>query len=108
MQGVLLRLGVSIHAPAGGATPLRGVAVAFGAFQFTLPRGERPAGGLPIGNPVRVSIHAPAGGATQDNRNEANKLYVSIHAPAGGATLNVILGRCRSLVSIHAPAGGAT
>ena len=57
--------GVSIHAPAWGATrgPFRG-----------------PAGG-------RVSIHAPAWGATTRDIGTLDSINVSIHAPAWGATL---------------------
>ena len=84
-----MELKVSIHAPAGGATPreARKPAHTLGrfnsrarggrdiirvylssrknAFQFTRPRGARR--GLAGGsrNRARVSIHAPAGGATQ-------------------------------------------
>jgi len=58
------RIGVSIHAPAWGATD--------------------------DGNWIRkveeVSIHAPAWGATEALRRAENLSEVSIHAPAWGAT----------------------
>ena len=56
--------GVSIHAPARGATCV--------AAHST--------------NPCGVSIHAPARGATTIPRHPAPSLVVSIHAPARGAT----------------------
>ena len=59
--------GVSIHAPARGATVYR----------------SRP----PIS--LRVSIHAPARGATDDVRVFKGVNQVSIHAPARGATKSV-------------------
>ena len=62
------RASVSIHAPAGGATP-----------RF------RP--GIKI---YCVSIHAPAGGATIAIFCISLLISVSIHAPAGGATKIVI------------------
>ena len=55
---------VSIHAPAGGATPLIDKK----------------------GNYIYVSIHAPAGGATFISGIHSTGIPVSIHAPAGGAT----------------------
>ena len=43
--------------------------LAMSTFQFTLPRGERPAVQLAILAAVEVSIHAPAGGATPSHYN---------------------------------------
>ena len=56
---------ISTHAPAGGATGLRG--------------------GVRIGL-GRISTHAPAGGATREGRFDRVLLPISTHAPAGGAT----------------------
>ena len=56
--------GVSIHAPAGGAT------LSSSEPQISL----------------NVSIHAPAGGATLYVFARLIVIVVSIHAPAGGAT----------------------
>ena len=125
------RRGVSIHAPAWGATWLRVSAISTNCeFQFTLPRGERPATNCArpfwcrrfnsrsrvgsdhewhhVGRDYNVSIHAPAWGATGHPASTWRCVPVSIHAPAWGATH----GRRRDLhpttVSIHAPAWGAT
>ncbi len=57
---------VSIHAPAGGATP----------------------GGRHGAHQPAVSIHAPAGGATGRRGRASDPAGVSIHAPAGGATID--------------------
>ena len=104
-----LGLGVSIHAPAWGAT----------------------ASLLPITLLRFVSIHAPAWGATYPILSVAATGLVSIHAPAWGATSCQIRLPCTSRrfnprarmgrddirhnvvcagynVSIHAPAWGAT
>ena len=124
--------GVSIHAPARGATRLLWPIAPRTMFQSTPPRGGRPdcdrrrcrhlrrfnprprEGGDMVGIEHRqvaddVSIHAPARGATL--RPAAARLHrgVSIHAPARGATrLASADVDAASGVSIHAPAKGAT
>ena len=82
--------GVSIHAPAWGATQcFRSFARQHHRFQSTHPRGVRLAVGIDDTLIFLVSIHAPAWGATaQAIRLELGHL-VSIHAPAWGATFNV-------------------
>ena len=147
------QIGVSIHAPARGATrptarqapdrrgfnsraregrdpclrfPRRNC-----RFQFTRPRGARPANAGRSRTRKTVSIHAPARGATTPIRAGRRAEEVSIHAPARGATSRAASG-CgasttfqftrprgarhrarrqavlRQGVSIHAPARGAT
>ena len=81
------RAGVSIHAPAWGATV---VALHYHTVSF------------------EVSIHAPAWGATRLWRSAAWWETVSIHAPAWGATQVLQRLLWALLVSIHAPAWGAT
>ena len=78
--------GVSIHAPAWGATR-------------TDADGPRA---------VEVSIHAPAWGATDCSGGWRGTGTVSIHAPAWGATNPYMVPPPFVLVSIHAPAWGAT
>ena len=78
--------GVSIHAPARGATRADGQAH----------------------DVHRVSIHAPARGATAIRYAPDEVARVSIHAPARGATRDGDGGRVEPRVSIHAPARGAT
>ena len=78
--------GVSIHAPARGATPT--------------PPSRRP--------DRIVSIHAPARGATPIHPLRCRTGKVSIHAPARGATIFFACERWSAWVSIHAPARGAT
>ena len=58
------KVGVSIHAPAWGAT--------LGSCSNNID--------------INVSIHAPAWGATPTTDANARYLDVSIHAPAWGAT----------------------
>ncbi len=103
-----VRQGVSIHAPARGATLPVSSLSAHAGFQFTRPQGARPAdapapiverefqftrpqGARPSaighdGVPLVVSIHAPARGATADRMARVSDTIVSIHAPARGAT----------------------
>ena len=80
------KAGVSIHAPARGATIDINVCKAFSM----------------------VSIHAPARGATLHSGTFTDDPEVSIHAPARGATLVVDAFAKDIEVSIHAPARGAT
>ena len=123
--------GVSIHAPARGATPSPSWNASRSLFQSTHPRGVRPVLRSAIRHRLRVSIHAPARGATCASCTSARPvicfnprtregcdqtafvreylvdLFQSTH-PRGvrqvGLTSFLIPGR----VSIHAPARGAT
>ena len=64
--------GVSIHAPAWGATEYSpGVLQIQGWFQSTLPRGERHNAAMTPSSCLRVSIHAPAWGATPSASSSA-------------------------------------
>ena len=99
---------VSIHAPARGATCPRKLADALHEFQSTRPQGARLAQELRHYAVYGVSIHAPARGATlAEDLRDAHR-GVSIHAPARGATLRSRSTPHRRHVSIHAPARGAT
>ena len=102
------RVGVSIHAPTRGATPLPIASVENSSFRSTPPREGRPAvsdmssslllfrstppreGRRWIRRPIpiigRVSIHAPTRGATRDAVGRRVIGHVSIHAPTRGAT----------------------
>ncbi len=80
------RFGVSIHAPAWGAT----------------------LDNLTLQDCRVVSIHAPAWGATIDGKLIHKAPLVSIHAPAWGATRQGRDPRPDNRVSIPAPAWGAT
>ena len=56
--------GISIHAPAKGATLTTDLLSGWMIFQSTLPRRERLGGCLPCQHSCGISIHAPAKGAT--------------------------------------------
>ena len=56
--------GISIHAPAWGATPAYDRDDDESEFQSTLPHGERLQGVGDVRREVEISIHAPAWGAT--------------------------------------------
>ena len=109
-RGMDERLSVSIHAPAGGATPHWPASNGRLRFQSTLPRGERPPthchnsdcvqfqSTLPRGerlrprHPVgpRPSFNPRSrGGSDHERAERCWRAHVSIHAPAGGATRNV-------------------
>ncbi len=120
---------VSIHAPAGGATRWRAIALLPIQFQSTRLREARPPARAVFGSlfsfqstrlrEARRHFHNQIWCCSCFNpracgRRDTNILrkfpipLVSIHAPAGGATFSCGLKRCDSKVSIHAPAGGAT
>ena len=106
---------ISIHAPAGGATPAPGRAAACWCYFNSRPCGRGDASrwvqtGKSIlfqFTPLRegrrrdpavlqceaISIHAPAGGATEALYSCVSDTIISIHAPAGGATLGLLLER---------------
>ena len=124
------RRGISIHAPAWGATidfnPYSYQAV----FQSTHPRGVRHFTISSISAGKDISIHAPAWGATKCMHIHFFVFGISIHAPAWGATksrpkqalsnyhfnprtrvgcdYSYPLTPCGDDISIHAPAWGAT
>ena len=78
---------VSIHAPARGATPRPWCSGPWTWwFRSTPPRGGRLEAEPPRERTDRVSIHAPARGATDARPPSPRAGDVSIHAPARGAT----------------------
>ena len=81
-----IRIQISIHAPAWGATS---------AFKND-------------SSSSMISIHAPAWGATKSILFLSPLELISIHAPAWGATELRIAKELRFAISIHAPAWGAT
>ena len=121
---------VSIHAPAGGATPRKRSSVHQQRVSIHAPAGGATGIVAFCHLAPDVSIHAPAGGATPrpapqgatrgsfNSRSRGgsdlakvalgHRQVVSIHAPAGGATSAASSSGSPSGVSIHAPAGGAT
>ena len=57
--------GISIHAPARGATKIPAITChGHTRFQSTLPQGERRQSHIGLGLMLMISIHAPARGAT--------------------------------------------
>ena len=83
----LARVGVSIHAPARGATSGISHTSGKGAFQFTRPRGARPAVQPAALAPYAFQFTRPRG-ARRVGGNRGRRIdAVSIHAPARGATI---------------------
>ena len=100
--------GVSIHAPAKGATPASAASSADHGFNPRPREGGDMRSRSAVRRRRRVSIHAPAKGATRREVLAGLVAGVSIHAPAKGATaVTRAISRSRH-VSIHAPAKGAT
>ena len=88
LRGEFLRAhrGVSIHAPAWGATVQRVAAKITRRFQSTLPRGERPGVFGLHTETLQFQSTLPRGERLVDPPLTAVTDNVSIHAPAWGAT----------------------
>ena len=98
---------ISIHAPAGGATRLRGENALLLQFQSTRPQGARRHSIRVVSTSALFQSTRPQGARLSFELRSAGKI-VSIHAPAGGATSQGGERDSIFMVSIHAPAGGAT
>ena len=127
---LFVRLVISIHAPARGATPGCGSPDIHRIFQSTLPRGERRSSRpernpeqrfqstLPRGERLVTDILSvlhlifqstlPRGERPTKPDKYSISTAISIHAPARGATGVVEWGVQVTAISIHAPARGAT
>ena len=103
-----MRVVVSIHAPARGATPLLTYSIAPRRRFNPRSRTGSDDGKLFSRLGIVVSIHAPARGATKSPSSQQGARPVSIHAPARGATSTQPGIYTPPGVSIHAPARGAT
>ena len=101
-------IGISIHAPARGATSYANIWDPKPIFQSTRPRGARLFISFFLLLYFFISIHAPARGATLCDEIGKDEHHISIHAPARGATRRSARDRRRGQISIHAPARGAT
>jgi len=81
------RICVSIHAPAWGATLIHACAVVLRSFQSTRPRGARRTSTPTLLHSTRFHSTRPRGARPCLSRHPASaSLLVSIHAPAWGAT----------------------
>ncbi len=102
--------GVSIHAPARGATRSpESQLIHVRSFQSTPPRGGRHRRRRLLGDlHTLFQSTPPRGGRRSSRRHGLATGNVSIHAPARGATMLAGHTQPRILVSIHAPARGAT
>ena len=81
-----VRQGVSIHAPARGATRQESCFRALNGSFNPRAREGRDGRHQQIDEADDVSIHAPARGATAQELRALSNVIVSIHAPARGAT----------------------
>ena len=122
--------GISIHAPARGATNYNGVRKGGNTISIHAPARGATVNQYLNGGVYIISIHAPARGATKrltalpvifvyfnprsrkgsDNnwRRRCPVHHISIHAPARGATIVKFYLWPTVTISIHAPARGAT
>ena len=80
-------IGISIHAPARGATYFYRVDHEILIFQSTLPRGERRHRWTFQPEPTQFQSTLPRGERRNPGRPEDSCRRISIHAPARGATL---------------------
>ncbi len=103
-----VRISVSIHAPAWGATPVSRLITLLSAFQSTLPRGERRISLVLLYSLTLFQSTLPRGERPLSVPDFSKLQFVSIHAPTGGATSTMPTRLPRTRVSIHAPTGGAT
>ena len=103
-----IKLFISIHAPARGATLSKCDNIHSRYISIHAPaRGATLSCALPP-EVNSISIHAPARGATQFRFFGPVNPEISIHAPARGATRNALSVFLFFNISIHAPARGAT
>ena len=131
VNGYFIVKGISIHAPARGATASPSCTLMFTEISIHAPARGATLNSKHINTAVTISIHAPARGATISTNAEnavsfvfqstlprgerrsltatqKAMLEISIHAPARGATFSGKHIRTSELISIHAPARGAT
>ena len=80
------QLGISIHAPARGATPYGIDYQSMWVFQSTLPHGERRGGAHQNPQCTAFQSTLPHGERQAPASPPAYTLMISIHAPARGAT----------------------
>ena len=130
LEQLEMRVHISTHAPAGGATSGAGANGIARSHFYSRPCGRGDAHGRTYGSFRQISTHAPAGGATpplpggpttysflltplREGRQlrrfrECEHQRISTHAPAGGATATTQEAHLAEIISTHAPAGGAT
>ena len=100
---------ISIHAPAGGATPAPGRAAACWCYFNSRPCGRGDEIKLEFEEYKEISIHAPAGGATVTVNVMNYPQYLFQFTPLReGRRIVPLVARQHLDISIHAPAGGAT
>ena len=87
------RIGISIHAPAWGATLSIALLSESFLFQFTPPRGGRLVGRFVIRAVSKFQFTPPRGGRLRSSSSPAS-VWISIHAPAWGATWPHIRAAC--------------
>jgi hypothetical protein len=109
LEGCVLHLRVSIHAPLRGATLLGSWVLQVEKFQSTHPCGVRPATALGLTTVLGCfNPRTPAGCDCQLHSDRCLGPAVSIHAPLRGATWLGCEHGGAADVSIHAPLRGAT
>ena len=87
LEQLEMRVHISTHAPAGGATSGAGANGIARSHFYSRPCGRGDAHGRTYGSFRQISTHAPAGGATRGGWPVIGlDGEISTHAPAGGAT----------------------
>ena len=96
---------ISIHAPAWGATRRKDGNILYEQFQSTLPRGERRS--LPPRGRMGITFQStlPRGERRPERQGRIDLASISIHAPAWGATRSEVSNITRSSFQSTLPRG---
>ena len=129
LEQLEMRVHISTHAPAGGATSGAGANGIARSHFYSRPCGRGDAHGRTYGSFRQISTHAPAGGATPplpggpttysflltplregrlSSPSVRNKVFNFYSRPCGRGDVMTKLLNLPVPISTHAPAGGAT
>ena len=131
LEQLEMRVHISTHAPAGGATSGAGANGIARSHFYSRPCGRGDAHGRTYGSFRQISTHAPAGGATpplpggpttysflltplregrqvRELKAKNQQLQFLLTPLREGRRICAILSLSQLIISTHAPAGGAT
>ena len=100
--------GISIHAPARGATGGNGYYLPPNTISIHAPARGATATNSPVEASALISIHAPARGATEKKRKTGQSITYFNPRSREGSDDNAGAATSARGISIHAPARGAT
>ena len=108
LEQLEMRVHISTHAPAGGATSGAGANGIARSHFYSRPCGRGDAHGRTYGSFRQISTHAPAGGATPPLPGGPTTYSFLLTPLREGRRQHVFLKVRNGIISTHAPAGGAT